>query len=127
MKKLLVLLVMVLSISMAQVNDFERDLANHTVLSAGIAKVADLVITTIRTNDYLASVNKKFVYQLNCSELKELRAIQQDKFLAVGLSLAVGVLKEVYDLDKTGFDFKDLGMDGLGIWLVMFDVTIWEG
>lgn len=130
MKKLVLIVLLVSATCFGgpvKVNDFERDLANHTVISAGIAMGFDLLITTIRTNDYLTSVNKKFVYQLNCAETKELRAIQNDKLLAAGLTLLFGLGKELSDLDKTGFDLKDLGMDGLGAWFVLFDVTVWEG
>ena len=122
MKNILITILLVSTMCLCSTESLQRDVANHTVLSAGITKFADATINAMRRDHYLKQVGKKYEYQLTCSESKELIAIQADKSLLFFGASLLFFGKEIFDLDKTGFSINDLVFDYLGYGLVVFEL-----
>ena len=55
---------------------------------------------------------------LTATATKFISAFGVDTETTVLVVMGLSVLKEVLDLDKTGFSLNDLVYDGLGIWLI---------
>ena len=105
---------------MASMDIIPQDKGNHAFLTGAIAKVLDSSINAVRRDDYLKSVDKKYEYQLNCKETKELKAINSDKS-AVWWSIGgLVVLKEILDRNNTGFSIPDICYGALGAGVVLF-------
>ena len=125
MKLLLIILITLSSLSslsMASMDIIPADKGNHAFIAGGIAKVLDSSINAVRRDNYLKSVDKKFEYQLNCKETKELKAINEDKSIVLWSVGGLLVFKEVLDINNTGFSIPDICYGLLGAGVVLFEL-----
>ena len=120
MKRLL--LIMLLTVSMASMDIIPADKGNHAFIAGGIAKVLDSSINAVRRDDYLKLVDKKYEYQLNCSQIKELKAINGDKSIVLWSIGGLVIFKEVLDISNTGFSIPDICYGLLGAGVVLFEL-----
>ena len=118
--KILILILLTVSIGFCGMDIIPVDKGNHAFITGAIAKVLDSSINAVRRDDYLESVDKKYEYQLNCSQVKELKAINDDKSIVIWTIGGLVVFKEVLDINTTGFSIPDIcyGLLGAGVVLI---------
>ena len=117
--KILILILLTVSIGFCGMDIIPVDKGNHVFITGAIAKVLDSSINAVRRDNYLKSVDKKYEYQLNCSQIKELKAINSDKSIAMWTVGGLMIFKEILDIQNTGFSVPDICYGALGAGVVL--------